>query len=245
MTKRAKPKRAKSTRAKPARTKPARAKPKRAASKRAAPAKPTSRPIQNPLGDLFSDPGDLDLELFGQVARFEPIDRSERGLVKLDDATVVTGDLIIDGDLEMNGRLVVLGSLRCTGFVFTGIHCSLVVRGDVSARAVEAMRSYWLIGGSITTETAWLSTYGFLKLGGELRARLLVAQQYFDLDGAPNIVTETRIDTDYLPKDAAARAKLDAVLDTTGLVDNEGDFDNWALLRAMSKGANVFRSNSQ
>jgi hypothetical protein len=222
------PKRAKSARAKP----PKRAKP--------AVAKPAASPIKRRLADLFADPGDFDLAMLDEVARFEPIDRTERGLVKIDDATVVTGDLIIEGDLEMNGRLVVLGSLRCTGFVFTGIHCSLVVRGDVSARAVEAMRSYWLIGGSISAETAWLSTYGFLKLGGELRARLLVVQMYFDL-GDAKVAAETRIDTDYLPKDAAARARLDAVLDTRELVDDEGDFDNWALLRAMSKGTNVFR----
>jgi hypothetical protein len=220
-----------------------RVKPKpKAKPKRKAKPKPKSKPspVYTALSAQFEDPDDYDFEQFEEVGDFEPVDRTERGLVKLDGSTVVTGDFVIDGDLEMNGHLVVLGSLRCTGFLFTGIHCCLVVRGDVAARAVEALRSYWLIGGSITTDTAWFSTYGFLKLRGTLHTRLLVVQQYFDL-GDPAVVAEVRIDTDYLPKDPAARAKLDSILDTRDLVDNEGDFDSWALLRKSSRGENVFK----
>ena len=193
------------------------------------------------LLNRFSDPDDYDLEALANTAVSERVDRHEHGLVELDGETVVTGDLVIEGDLELNGHLLVLGSLRCSGFVFTGIHCCLVVKGDVTARAVEALRSYWLVGGSITSETAWLSTYGFLMLGGELRTQLLVVQQYFELRDDPAIVARMRIDTDYLSKDLAAKARLDEVLLTSEMLDDDGDFDSWALLRKMSRGDRVFR----
>jgi hypothetical protein len=219
-----------------------------ASKKKPAPKKATSKRVKltpelEALASSFSDPDDYDLEAFDELelGDTEIIDRRESGLVKLDMQTVVTGDFVIDGDLELNGHLLVLGSLRCTGFMFTGIHSCLVVRGDVTARAVEAWQSYWLINGSITTETAWLSNEGFLMLGGELHARLLVVEMYFDLVNDPVVTAKTRIDTEYLREDEKAQQQLRAVLDTSKLRDPNWEFDSWALLRAMSRGDTVFR----
>jgi hypothetical protein len=135
----------------------------------------------------------------------------------------------------------VIGSLECTDYVYTGIHSCLVVRKNFAARAVDVLRSYWLIGGDVTVESAWLSTYGFLKLRGTMRTRLLVVQQNFELCDEPTIEATIRVDTEYLPKDPASRAALDAALVTDELLDPERDIDSWALLRAVGRGKTVFR----
>jgi hypothetical protein len=117
----------------------------------------------------------------------------------------------------------------------------LVVTGDLEGRALEALRSYWLIGGNIAAETAWLSTYGLLFQRGDLRTRLLVLQQHFEVRHTRSVEAATRIETDYLPKDAAAQAKLAELLQIEGLTGEDGQLDSWALLDAVSRGEPVFR----
>ncbi len=156
----------------------------------------------------------------------------------------MVGDLIVDGDLECLSHTLVLGSVRCTGYVYSGIHDCLIVAGDLEGRALEALRSYWVIGGSIRAETTWLSTYGSLNQRGSIRTRLLVVQQYFGLLRDEDIVADARIETDYLPRDEAARRRLAEVIDVEGLLDSDGQFDSWELLRRVARGERVFRQAS-
>lgn len=201
------------------------------------------------LIDAISDPDDWDLEELR--ATLAPLaahaaTRNESGTLAFEDGAVVIGDLVIDGNLECNAHTLVVGNVRCSGYVYTGIHCCLVVTGDVDARGIDALRSYWSIGGSVRAETAWFSTYGFLEQGGELRARLVVAEQYFELKCPERVVAGTRIDTEYLPKDAEASRRLAEVIDVDGMVhenaDGEKQFDRWELLRRVARGTPVFRS---
>jgi hypothetical protein len=197
------------------------------------------------MWDVLCDPDDWNLdELFGALAPLDalsPGPRREKGLVRLDQTTVVWGDLVVDGDLEVLSHTLVLGDVRCTGYIYSGIHDCFIVAGDVKARAIEALRSYWLVDGSIDTQTAWLATYGFLNQRSTLRARLLVLEMYFELQH-DEVVAETRIETDYLPNDEAARTTLARVIDLEGLIDDKHVVDTWELLRRVARGKPVFRA---
>lgn len=195
------------------------------------------------LWDVLCDPDNWDLETLGALetlSRSAP--RSERGLVKLEKPTVVLGDLVVDGDLECLSHTLVLGNLHCKGYLYSGIHGCLIVGGDLTARSLEATRSYWLVGGSLEAETMWLSTYGFLLQRGELRTRLLMLQMSFELRNDVGIHAATRIETEYLPEDEPARTRLREVLAIDDLLDTDGDFDSWTLLRRVARGERVFRS---
>ena len=196
------------------------------------------------LIDAVSDPDDWELDelratLAPLAAHATP--RSETGTVAFEEGTVVIGDLVVDGNLECNAHTLVVGNLRCSGYLYTGIHCCLIVTGDVDAAAIDALRSYWSIGGSIRAESAWFSTYGFLEQGGELRARLVVAEQYFELKRAERVSAGTRIDTNHLPDDPDASRRLAEVIDVEAMLDDKQQFDRWELLRRIARGAPVFR----
>jgi len=184
------------------------------------------------------------LSLYGQLDALQALAGSpttHQGLLEIEEPTVITGDLIVEGNLECHSHTLVLGSVRCTGYVYSGVHDSLIVAGDVAAAGLEALRSNWHVGGSMTAETTWLSSYGTLSLRGALRTRLLVVQQSFEILGTPVIETGTRIDTDYLPKDADARARLNAVITIDDCLDGDGEFDSFALLRHVAAGKQIFR----
>ncbi|MBL8945502.1 MAG: hypothetical protein JNK45_20230 [Myxococcales bacterium] len=119
----------------------------------------------------------------------------------------------------------------------------MIVTGDLTAAGLEAQRSYWLIVGATTATTTWLSTYGTASFTGPLRTRLLVLQMYFEVRDPVELHAETRIDTDYLPKDPAARARLAEVIDVDGCLDADGEFDSFALLRRVARGERVFRGD--
>jgi hypothetical protein len=190
------------------------------------------------------DPGEWDARTFAALDALHGtrrVARTERGVLKIERPTVIPGDLVVEGDLECLSHTLVVGDVRCTGYVFSGIHDCLIVAGDLTARALEAQRSYWIVGGSIEAETIWLSTYGSLHQRGEIRARLLMLQMYFELQHDVGVHAGTRIETDYLPDDEAARARLREAIDVEGLLDPDGDFDSWALLRRVARGERVFR----
>ena len=197
------------------------------------------------LWDVLCDPDDWEDATFASIEalrRWATGPRTERGLVRFTTPTVVYGDLIVEGDLECTCHVLVLGHLRCTGFVFTEIHDCLIVAGDLEARALEALRSYWVVAGDVRADTLWLSTYGFLHQRGAVHTQLLVLQQYFELRNDVGIHATTRIETDYLPDDPAAKARLREVLDVEPLLDDTGELDSWALLRAVSRGDQVLRA---
>jgi len=196
------------------------------------------------LWDVLMDPGEWDARTFAALDALHGaarVARTERGVLKIERSTVIPGDLVIDGDLECLSHTLVVGDVRCTGYVFSGIHDCLIVAGDLTARALEAQRSYWLVCGSIEAETIWLSTYGSLCQRGEIRARLLMLQMYFELQHDVGVHAGTRIETDYLPDDEVARARLREAIDVEGLLDPDGDFDSWALLHCVARGERVFR----
>src|SRR4051794_22111456 len=77
------------------------------------------------LWDVLSDPDDWDDPMFASLdtlRRWAAMPRTETGTVKLTEPTVFYGDLVVEGDLECTSPVMVLGDLRCTGFVFSGIH---------------------------------------------------------------------------------------------------------------------------
>jgi hypothetical protein len=174
----------------------------------------------------------LDLLAASRVPGFV---RHETGVVRFEEPTIVAGDLVVDGDLECLSHSFVLGNLTCTGYVYSGIHDSVVVCGDVTARAIDALRSYWLVGGTLTATTAWYSMYGRLHGFGELRAGLLVLEK-FDLLGPVAVHATTRIETEGLDRDPAALAALAEVVDLDRIRDAEGNVSSWELLRLVARG---------
>lgn len=204
----------------------------------------TSEQAAGLLWNELMDPGEWGAKTLGAIDALRALprtERAERGVLKIERPTVIPGDLVIDGDLECLSHTLVVGDVRCTGYVLSGIHDCLIVGGDVAARALEAQRSYWLVGGSLEAETIWFSTYGSLCQRGEVRARLLMLQMYFELQHDTGIHADTRIETDYLPDDAAALERLRATIDVDGLLDANGDVDSWALMRRVARGERVFR----
>lgn len=168
--------------------------------------------------------------------------RQASGLLSIERATVISGDLIVAGDLDVNGHTLVLGDLRCSGYLFTGIHTCLIVTGAVEARAINALRSYWLVGGPIAAPLIWLGTYGMVLHRAAMRARLLVEEMELERheDSGP-VQAETRIVSDYVTDDEAALAQLAALLVPEAYRNDEGDVDAWELLRWASKGREVFK----
>ncbi len=196
------------------------------------------------LLDLVYDPDDWCPELLAALARLAPLRRPpdrRAGLVQFERPTVIAGDLLVDGDLECLSHTLVLGDLRCTGYVFTGIHDCLCVTGDLAAAALEAQRSYWFIGGATSATTTWLSTYGTAAFTGPVRTRLLVLQMFAELVAPVELHVETRIDTDYLPDDPAARARLAEAIDVDTCLDEDGQLDSCELTRRVARGLPVFR----
>lgn len=61
-----------------------------------------------------------------------------------------------------------------------------------------------------------------------------------DLRGKGPVRAKTRIETDYLPDDDAAKARLRKVLDVEPLLDDEGDVDSFELLRRVARQKPVF-----
>lgn len=206
---------------------------------------PGSPEATDALIDALTDPDDWDSEGFAVLDRLRAVagvPRIEHGVVRFEKPTVVYGDLVVDGDLECLCHTVVLGDVRCSGYLYSGIHDCLIVAGDLEARSLEALRSYWAIAGSITAETIWLSTYGALQQRGRVRTRLLMLEMYFELRNEEGVEAETRISTDYLPDDPVARARLEEVLDTRILLGDDGTFQSWELLKRVARGVPVFRA---
>ena len=161
--------------------------------------------------------------------------------------TIIEGDLHIDGDFECSCHTFVTGNLTCSGYLYSGIHCNLVVAGDIRARAIDAWQSYWLVGGSITADSMWFSSDGFVHHHDRINARLLVLEQGAYLVNDAGVKATTRIESDYLPNDEEAEVTLRAtiipdVYESLLYKDGEfqGQFDQWEMLRRLSRGDAVF-----
>jgi hypothetical protein len=206
---------------------------------------PGSPETTEALIDALTDPDDWEPEGFAVLDRLRlaaGAPRTEHGVVRFERPTVIFGDLVVDGDLECLSHTVVLGDVRCSGYLYSGIHDCVIIAGDLEARSLEALRSYWVIGGSITAETIWLSTYGFLQQRGAVRTRLLMLEMYFELRNEEGVEAETRISTDYLPDDPVALARLQEVVDTGALLGDDGTLESWQLLKRVARGEPVFRA---
>lgn len=193
----------------------------------------------------YIDPDDYDLSAIEALDALRPAAQESKhavGLTSLPPNTLIAGDLRVTGDLEVNDHLAVLGDLECSGYIYTNVHCCLVVAGSIRAAAAQSLRSYWLVGGSIQVPLLWAGTYGTLLHRGPLEARLLVEEMEHERgEECGPLQVQHHVVSSYVAEDLDAQRQLEALLRPEARIDGENPIDVWQLLRTASTGAPLFR----
>ncbi|MDR0784034.1 MAG: hypothetical protein LBE83_09810 [Propionibacteriaceae bacterium] len=178
-----------------------------------------------------------------QPGRIHPKSLSIPAHVKHNKPNVIFGDLTVNGDLDIENHLVVVGDLVCAGLIHSEQYTCISVGGDVRAKAFLANESWWLVGGALTADIMWLEGGGFLC--EKTHARLLVMNGDLELEN-DNSITGTWIRTDYFDEDDDAKAAMRAALIPGAYEslwrssdEDEGWFDVWKLVKRIARGKTI------
>ncbi|MFN3199533.1 MAG: hypothetical protein ACE366_14100 [Bradymonadia bacterium] len=162
----------------------------------------------------------------------------------IDSLTIYPGDLVVDADFTLNNHVFVFGDLNVRGTITVSpAHAILMVVGDISCRAMELVRAYLFVHGTIRAETCVLGVaYGFNKVSGQISTRL-----YLRDDTHHNLTIEQDCDEE------GDRRNIEA--EHVVCVDDEEDverlkgvlaakymarFDPFELMAAIAEGEDIF-----
>jgi hypothetical protein len=126
---------------------------------------------------------------------------------------VVAADARTRGNLVVRGMVVVLGDLAIDGVLRVELGASVVVIGNLSAKAAIRSEGMLLVNGDVSAPLVFLAyNQGFAKMFGSCQARMLVEADH----GGSRIVGPLRaeiVETDELQLAARARrSRIDGVL---------------------------------
>jgi hypothetical protein len=151
------------------------------------------------------------------------------------------GDAHFDADLDLDGPLIVLGDLTVDGLLSDGDvdRSSLVVTGDLRARAVHSGAFNLVLGGIEADVVVCFNSDGGLGAGGDLVADLFVQDQHsYEVGGELRVRAAV---LDWLPDGTVVDHGVStderlAALVPARYVDGDGEVDTGRLLEEAAAG---------
>jgi hypothetical protein len=174
---------------------------------------------------LFDDSGEWELEraarwllggmLVTRMKSFKAVAEKVEGDLELDGRRIVLGDLDVSGKIELEDDLIVLGNLNVAKYsrdTFMNV-CNLIVTGSITCGQGLFSEGGLYVGGRVSAPLVTLTfNQGFAKILGGATARVLIESDhggtriFGPVDAAVVSFDEMRLDDD--ERDSASAAEL-------------------------------------
>lgn len=177
----------------------------------------------------------------------------------LDDSKghVFAGNLIVEGDLYVNAHTYVIGDLKVSGVLYGGIHCILMVAGNIECSGMCLTRTYGYVTGNIKVhQFAFFHTYGSMVLFGQLSTKLYInddtwCNEDVRMEGCPsfthtldNIQATWTLEEGTTDGEQNFEESLRAILNEEAFQIKDGRINLFHPMDLLSAGKEIFRYSS-
>ncbi|MDF2187986.1 hypothetical protein [Paraflavitalea sp. CAU 1676] len=167
---------------------------------------------------------------------------------------VFAGNLIVEGDLYVNAHTYIIGDLKVSGVLYGGIHCILMVAGNIECSGMCLTRTYGYVTGNIKVhQFAFFHTHGSMVLFGQLSTKLYINDDTWynediRLEGCPSFShTLDNIQATWTLEDGATEGEqsfevsIRAILNEEAFQIKDGRINLFHAMDLLSSGKEIFR----